>query len=132
MYDVFVNIQLFYKFGIRYRQYLFNFTTNMCELFSPNRKTINKRQELFNYIVQKVVQNVTFSCPWKKTTSHTNISADDILKSVNGVFKLILPAGDHKWVLKYYSSKNLTYYEVSILTTMKALNGSDISMLSMG
>lgn len=110
---------------------MIDFTVNLCNLFSKTTKA-NKFEEFISIAVASIHNDAATPCPTRVGYTNATFSGDDIFKKLHGLFKFILPAGDHKWEVRLFDSHNTTYMMFIVKSTLKALNGTDLSMLSMG
>lgn len=131
MNELIVTVKLYHKFGTKYRQFLVDFKVDICEMFSKNTQK-NTLQKFITLGISSFNPALLHPCPFVKGNVSVSTSADDILTNLYNTFKFIIPAGDQKWIITLENSKKHTYLTYEAKTTISALNGVDMSMLSMG
>lgn len=126
-----MNLRLLYKFGTKYRPFLIDFTVDICNLFK-NTKDRNKIGIFIATALKAIKSDWAHPCPFTTGRSYLNWYADDTLTTLIDSFKFILPSGDARWEVRMFNSNNYTYEKFQATTTIKALNGEDLSFTNMG
>lgn len=131
IHELFFTAQLYHKYGTKYRQFLIDFKLDICEMFSKNTQK-NTLQKFISLAISKFNPALLHPCPFVKGNVSVSASADEVLTALYNTFKFIVPAGDQKWVITLGDYKKHKYLRYEAKTTIMALNGADMSMLSMG
>lgn len=128
--DVWFQINLYYKFGTQYRQWLVSFDINFCEELQGPTTSIIGKMVVDSW--KRMVPKEFYSCPLSGFVDG-NFNSDNSSDNIFYSQFPRLPQGEFKLIYYAHTARNETLWSYEIKFQVKSKNGvTKTTMLTMG